>query len=125
VNISDSDTARDWFGETQSFQAFHWHGETFSLPLGATHLLSSAACVNQAYTIGKHLALQCHVEMTEAMIAEWCAIGAEEIASTNSPYVQDAAEMQCQTSQNLTNLHIIASRLYTKWLAGALNSSAS
>jgi len=69
VHVSDNDSARAWFGEVRSFNAFHWHGETFTLPQHATHLLSSAHCANQAYAIGKHLALQCHVEMTEKMIA--------------------------------------------------------
>src|SRR5208282_2112020 len=35
VRVSDNDIARSWFGDIQKFQAFHWHGETFSLPQGA------------------------------------------------------------------------------------------
>lgn len=123
VQVSDHAIAHDWFGDSKKFQAFHWHGETFTLPQGATHLLSSAACMNQAYAIGKHLALQCHVEMTVAMIDEWCAIGAQEIEASNSPYVQATSVIAAQTQQNLPNLHKIATHLYTKWLAGALNSS--
>ncbi|MES9892346.1 MAG: amidotransferase, partial [Candidatus Thiodiazotropha sp.] len=34
---------------------FHWHGETFNLPLGAIRIAESAACKNQAYQIGKHV----------------------------------------------------------------------
>src|SRR3989338_7299219 len=64
VTVADNDTARSWFGDIQNFQAFHLHGETFSLPQGVVHLLSSKHCANQAYSLGKHLALQCHVEMT-------------------------------------------------------------
>ena len=33
---------------SQAFTAFHWHGETFTLPAGAMHLLSSKHCANQA-----------------------------------------------------------------------------
>ena len=89
VKVSDNDIARDWFGDIKNFQAFHWHGETFSLPQGATHLLSSAHCANQAWAIGKHLALQCHVEMTAAMISAWCDVGAGEVeAAKASPAVQ-------------------------------------
>ena len=65
VEVADNDVARLWFGDIRQFDSFHWHGETFSLPQGAMHLLSSAHCANQAYAIGKHLAMQCHVEMTE------------------------------------------------------------
>ena len=121
VRISDNTIAREWFSDSKKFNAFHWHGETFSLPQGATLLLSSAACAHQAYAIGKHLAMQCHVEITAAMIEEWCAIGAQEIASARSDYVQSAAEIQRLTPQYLADLHKIAACLYTKWLAGALN----
>lgn len=52
---------------------FHWHGETFDLPVGAELLASSDLCRNQAFRIGKSVyALQFHLEVTPAMIAEWC-----------------------------------------------------
>ncbi len=117
VEVDDNETARRWFGDTQAFAAFHWHGETFTLPDGATRLLSGMHCVNQGYAIGRHLALQCHIEMTGGMIAVWCEAGAAEIAAgRNSPAVQSAAEMQKQ--HNLPRLHQVAARLCTQWLAG-------
>jgi GMP synthase-like glutamine amidotransferase len=119
VTVTDNDTARAWFGETRHFNAFHWHGETFSLPQGAVHLLSSAYCANQAYAIGKHLALQCHVEMTAAMIASWCEVGADEVvAASASPAVQSAREMQRQTTGNLPRMQEVARRLYARWVTG-------
>ena len=119
THVSDNETARAWFGETTAFEAFHWHGETFSLPHGAIPLLSSAYCTNQAYAIGKHLALQCHVEMTGEMIATWCEVGAGEIAAASaSPAVQSAAEMQRQIAGNLPRMQEVAKLLYTKWIAG-------
>ena len=36
-------------GFPQSYYAFHWHGDTFSIPPGAVHAASSAACANQAF----------------------------------------------------------------------------
>ncbi|HEU0233615.1 MAG TPA: type 1 glutamine amidotransferase [Gallionella sp.] len=119
VTVADNDTARNWFGAVQNFQAFHWHGETFSLPQGAVHLLSSAYCTNQAWATGKHLALQCHVEMTAAMIVSWCEIGADELAAgKNSPAVQSASEMQRHMASELPRLREVATQLYTKWIAG-------
>ena len=118
VKVTDNDIARSWFGGIQGFEAFHWHGETFGLPQGATHLLSSAYCANQAYAIGKHLTLQCHVEMTAEMIAAWCAVGADEIAASSSPAVQSASEMQQQMNGKLPRLNSVAAQLYGRWIRG-------
>ena len=119
VTVADNDSARAWFGGRRYFNVFHWHGETFSLPQDATLLLSSKHCANQAWAIGKHLALQCHVEMTAAMIASWCEVGADEIAASSaSPAVQSAAEMQRQMAGELPRLQEVAARLYTKWISG-------
>ncbi|MGA9665917.1 MAG: type 1 glutamine amidotransferase [Gallionella sp.] len=119
VQVSDNGIARDWFGDLRNFAAFHWHGETFTLPQGATHLLSSAYCVNQAYAIGKHLALQCHVEMTAAMIKAWCEVGADEVESSSaSPGVQTIDEMQRQMNGKLPPLQSVAVRLYSRWVKG-------
>jgi len=46
---------------------FHWHGETFELPLNAVHLARSAACENQAFSLGERvIGLQFHLETTAA-----------------------------------------------------------
>jgi len=119
VTVSDNDVASTWFGEVRSFPAFHWHGETFSLPQAAIHLLSSKYCANQAYAIGKHLVLQCHVEMTAEMIASWYAAGAEEIEANHaSPGVQSVLNMQQQTSAALPHMSSVAARLYGCWING-------
>jgi len=119
VTVADNDIARAWFGDVTAFEAFHWHGETFTLPPGATRLLSSEHCVNQAFAIGKTLALQCHIEMTAGMVADWSAAGADEIAeSSTSPAVQTAAEMQQQADLKLPQLQRVAERLYKHWVAG-------
>lgn len=118
VQVADNPEARRWFGDIDEFQAFHWHGETFSLPPGATRILSSAHCANQAYAMGKHLGMQCHVEMTEAMIRDWCEVGADEIAASDSPAVQTPAAMQALNAGYLPDLNRVAEQLYSHWLDG-------
>jgi len=119
ATVSNNETAHAWFGGIQSFEAFHWHGETFSLPQDAIRLLSSAHCANQAYALGKHLALQCHVEMTEQMIRDWCGVGAAELAaSIGSPAVQSISAIQAQMADNLPQLHAVARQLYQRWFKG-------
>jgi GMP synthase-like glutamine amidotransferase len=118
VRVSDNDIARSWFGGKQNFTTFHWHRETFTLPQGAIHLLSSEYCGNQAYAIGKHLAMQCHVEMTAEMIAAWCAVGAAEIVASDSPSVQSAHEIKWLMNDNLPLLNSVAEQLYGHWVSG-------
>lgn len=119
VRVADHDEARYWFGETRNFTAFHWHGETFSLPPGAVHVLSSTHCQNQAFVVGRHLALQCHVEMTEAMVREWCAVGAEEIqCSLQSPGVQSPEEILAPVAEEVPRLNQVAEQIYTRWVRG-------
>jgi GMP synthase-like glutamine amidotransferase len=123
VTILDSQTARDWFGNTNTFQAFHWHGETFSLPPGASCILESAHCRHQAYVFGKNLGMQCHVEMTRAMIENWTDIGQDEInaalgSAHPSPAVQTAAQILQQADSHLPPLNKIAETLYAHWLEG-------
>ncbi len=119
VSVANNATAHAWFGNAAHFAAFHWHGETFSLPAGTTHLLSSQYCSNQAFALGKHLALQCHIEMTEQMIRDWCEVGADELAAASaSPGVQQAARMQQEMAQRLPALHQFAARVYHHWVQG-------
>ena len=116
VAIEDNAVAREWFGELRSFESFHWHGETFSIPPGGTRVLGNAHCANQAFAIGKHLGMQCHVERTEAMIRSWCAGGADEIAaSAASPGVQPAAKIEKGIEERVAALHKVADRIYDRW----------
>ena len=119
VRIADNSVARAWFGEVQGFESFHWHGETFTIPPGGTRIASSAHCANQGFATGKHLGLQCHVEMTPEMIRAWCAGGREEVeAAASSPAVQSPAQMEADMEGRLEVLHQVADRLYDRWLEG-------
>jgi GMP synthase-like glutamine amidotransferase len=119
VDVADHAVAQHWFGGLRSFEAFHWHGETFSLPPGASLILSSPYCAQQGFALGKHLGLQCHVEMTAQMIRDWCQAGeAELIASAASPAVQAAPLMQAEMEAKLPSLHVAARRLYARWVQG-------
>jgi GMP synthase-like glutamine amidotransferase len=61
--ISSND--RSIFSFPPSVQVFHWHGETFDLPSGATRLAKSDKCENQAFQISKSvIGLQFHLETT-------------------------------------------------------------
>lgn len=119
VAVSANETGHSWFGDMESFNGFHWHGETFSLPAGATHLLASRYCQNQAYAIGKHLALQCHIEMTPEMVAAWCDVGADEIRQSSvSPAVQTTEVIMENLPLHCFFLNKVANVVYTQWIKG-------
>ena len=116
VRTSDNGVARAWLGELQAFEAFQWHGETFSSPPGATRVLENAHCANQAFAIGRHFGMQCHVEMTEELIRAWYRDGAREIAdAASSPAVQTPQEVERDLETRVQRLHAVADRIYERW----------
>jgi GMP synthase-like glutamine amidotransferase len=121
VDVADTPVAAGWFGNgVRSFNAFHWHGETFSLPPGAARVASTPYCENQAFVLGPHLGMQCHVEMTPGLIESWCRSGAREIARNlkKSPAVQPVEEIERDMAARLEDLHRTADRIYDRWIAG-------
>ena len=121
VKRSDSDVASHWLGDFagNSAMAFHWHGETFSLPAGATHLAANAHCRNQMFVLGPHLGMQCHVEMTPEMIATWCEQWADEaLAVADLPSVQHPAQMLAQIGERLPVMRQLSDQLYSVWIKG-------
>lgn len=119
VSVLDNPHARLWFGDLQSFKSFHWHGETFTIPEGATQVLASPYCANQAYVLGKHIGFQCHIEMMPEMVRVWTENWKDDIAqSASSPAVQAASEMLEDVAADCEYLHAVADRVYTRWITG-------
>ena len=119
VTVSKNETAKNWFGNIETFNAFHWHGETFALPQGAIHLLASPYCQNQAWSKGNHLAFQTHIEMTAEMVQKWCEEGEKEILeSASSAAVQQVDAMQQELPLHCFFLQKVAKQVYTQWIQG-------
>lgn len=120
VDRLPGDASRRWLGNASWFDSFHWHGETFSLPTGAERIASSAYCANQMFTLGKHLGMQCHVEMTPELIADWCGDWHKEVWSLaeRTPSVQTPDDMLADVAQKVARLHSVADRLYGAWIKG-------
>lgn len=120
VEATDTSEARDWLGEIASFDAYQWHGETFSLPEGSVRILSGEYCANQAYVLGGiHLGMQFHVEMTEALIEDWNEDWAAECAALAvSPSIQTTAQQFAEMPRSLPIMRAVAKRLYSRWIRG-------
>lgn len=116
VSRTDDGAIPNWInGLPPTFDAFHWHGETFSIPPGATRLLGSERCANQALVAGNTLALQFHVEVTLDMIDAWAALYAEELRSP-SPTVQSRATMLDRGMERIAQLQRVADIFYDGWI---------
>lgn len=117
VEVPGNATAQQWFGHSAPlFEAFHWHGETFTIPPGAECVLANQYCENQAFALGKHLGMQCHIEMTAEMIHLWCLTGASEIGRSKSPAVQSVTAIKAKLDRRLQALHRVADGVYARWI---------
>lgn len=93
-------------------EVFHWHGDTFDLPQGATRLVSSAACRNQAYAFSDHvLGLQFHLEMTPWGAQELVVHCCDELGE--APYVQKPDTIVAEPTRFERINQIMASILQT------------
>jgi GMP synthase-like glutamine amidotransferase len=81
-----------WASAGTETMVFHWHGETFDLPLGATPLARSAGCELQAFQVGRRvIGIQFHLETTPALVQSMVShCGAELVPSR---FVQSASEI--------------------------------
>ena len=68
--------------------------------------------------LGKHLGMQCHIEMIPDMIDVWCRTGADEISRSKSPAVQSVAAIKTDLKTRLDALHAVADGVYARWIEG-------
>ncbi len=120
LHLNDPELAEEWLGTRAGFDAFHWHGETFTLPEGAQCLACSDHCAHQAFVLGPHIGMQFHIEMDERTITEWCDSGGAEIASARQkpdihPAVMTATSIQTMTTTALPHMRTAARHLYQRW----------
>jgi GMP synthase (glutamine-hydrolysing) len=76
----------------QRTTVFHWHGDTFDIPIGATHLARSRACENQAFAISPNVVgLQFHLELGMPQIESLLRNASGDL--TGGDFVMDSEEM--------------------------------
>ncbi|MHB9287283.1 type 1 glutamine amidotransferase [Halobacteriales archaeon Cl-PHB] len=98
VQATDDAPATVFDALPDSYPAFHWHGDTFAIPEGATLTATSTACENQAFVAseGRALGLQFHLEATwesvhelvagsEIPVGRWVQ-SREQILAEDAPY---------------------------------------
>src|SRR3569832_1300739 len=59
--------------------------------------------------------MQCHVEMTPAMVSEWAEQGRDELQSP-SPSVHSPQALTAELAVHVAALHRVADVIYRRWL---------
>jgi len=94
----------------------HWHGDTFDLPPGATHLARTAATPHQAFSCGRHaLGMQFHLECTARGLERWYVGHALEIATTQGVTL---AGLRAESERAAPALAPHAREVLDSWLDG-------
>ena len=118
IRYAENELTKQWFGDDPTDTVIQWHYETFSIPTGATLLASSDNCSNQAFSIGKHLAMQFHIEMDEEKVDVWVREDDENWRESRIEFnsIQGRDEILTNTPRYITKHKETADRIYTKWL---------
>jgi GMP synthase-like glutamine amidotransferase len=103
-----------WHGIEERFTGFHWHGDVFDLPGGATPLASSALTEHQAFRAGENAyGLLFHLEVGEAQIRDFVKAFADELAAARIP----AAPILDGIAAHFKALHHLGAQVFDRWAA--------
>lgn len=83
------------------FTVFHWHGDTFDLPSGATRLAFSKNYQNQAFQFQSAVGIQFHLEVNEEMVNLWLDKTEEKLSEIN--YI-DFDKIRNEISDNISTV---------------------
>ena len=101
-------------GFKNPFTVFHWHGDTFDLPLGATRLVYSENYQNQGFQFQSAVGIQFHLEVNEEMINLWLDKTEEKLHQI--PYI-DPERVRQDIAENIstvkTNMKLFYSNFKT------------
>jgi len=103
-------------GLPMEMTAFHWHGDTSTLPADAVRLAGSAYYPNQIFRLGqKAYGFQCHLEITESMIKDWMAAYASELKPNGGPIQLEWLEKDLH--RNAQTLEGLAEKVFSRFAA--------
>ncbi len=110
--------AKDLFASSDlldSFYAFEWHGDSFSLPDGALPLFNGGCIKNQGFLYKNCLALQFHPEITKSMVHEWLE-QYERCLKKPSECIQGQEQILENIDEYLAQQRIVANHIFNWWL---------
>ena len=110
-------------GRTSCLAAFendpvtlHWHGDTFTLPAGATRLASTPVCENQAFSLGPRvIGFQFHPEVDASHIEQWLIGHSVELNAAGL----DVPQLRAEAAKYRSRLRAKARSVVGTWLGEA------
>lgn len=103
-------------GVPESFVAFHWHGDAFALPQGATPLAGSTMTPLQAFRFAERAwGIQFHLEVDEAVLGAMSSSGAAELEEAGV----DRQLLLAQARRELPRMEQIAADVFSRFAAQA------
>ena len=113
VHLTDLAIAdRLWGGARPSFMAYHWHGDVFDLPEGASPLASSDLTACQAFRCGpKAYGFLFHMEVTRRIIEGMVETFGDELAEAEV----NGGKIIGNAGGYLPQLQEIGGRVFQRW----------
>lgn len=124
LHVEANAASRQWLDEPPpDLVAMQWHTDAFTIPSGATRILTGEHCANQAFVYDNMLAMQFHIEASAETIQQW----ARKFTADHpppSPSVQTGDEIMAQLDAHLATSRQLAGRLYETWLRAITSAPA-
>jgi GMP synthase (glutamine-hydrolysing) len=115
---TDDAPANPVFCELRQAQpVFQWHGYTFELPNGATRLVRTQLCENQAFHYGAHAyGFQFHLELDERLINRWLNLPAYVEELERSGVGHDVETIRSQTRGFIKDSNALSHEVFGAFL---------
>lgn len=96
---------------------FQWHGYTFDLPRGATHLAATPTCANQAFVHGGNAyGFQFHLEMDKPLIERWLNLPNYRDDLIGAGLGRDAESIRADTLPRIDAMQATAEAVFNNFL---------
>ena len=107
-----SNNSKLFNGFKNPFSVFHWHGDTFDLPIGATRLALSENYPNQAFQYKSAIGLQFHLEINAQMVNLW--LDKTEQKLRQIPYI-DPQKIRSEIDENISTVKCNMANFYNNF----------
>ena len=111
-DLKISNNSKLFDGFKNPFSVFHWHGDTFDLPTGATRLALSENYPNQAFQYKSAIGLQFHLEVNAQMVNLW--LDKTEQKLQQIPYI-DPQKIRSEIDENISTVKCNMDNFYNNF----------